>query len=121
MPRGNASRRLIAAMCLILFQVQLFAASTLGCLHDAGSAAAAGCPLHHADVGPAANANADSSGGLSHCAKCALSAGLHHLAVIGVSALPGLSRLPAVHATPDRHFYQYIPESFLRPPIALLS
>ena len=121
MPRANTSRLVIAAMCLMLFQVQLFAASTLGCLHDAGNAAAAGCPLHHAGLGPAVHADVNDSGAQPHCAKCALSACLHHLAVIGAGPLPGLSRLPPAHPAPHRHFYRYIPESVLRPPIPLLS
>jgi hypothetical protein len=116
------SRRLILVFVLVLFQIQVLAAATLGCLHGDGSDGLSGvCPNHlpaHAYVQaqPGVGETGDASGALD-CIKCALSLGLH--AMPGAApVLPVLApRSPAV-ATQPCHFYRLSPDFQLRPPIS---
>lgn len=125
--------RVIAVLCLLLFQVQVFAASALGCRHNDASVS----PFHHcammiaqqaatkhaeADAGfardLAADAGADST--LGDCQKCALNLCAASWHLLGSSAEvtphPGFAVLASL---PSRHFYHHAPERFLKPPIAL--
>jgi hypothetical protein len=125
MRRKAVRHRLLLALCLLLFQGQLLAVSSLGCLHDGGrgNGSPGDCPLHGglADGGAAAAQSGNGSSGDDgplDCPKCVLSLGLGHLvqpAVPTLSApLPARGNAPL----PARHFYRFTPDPFFRPPIA---
>ena len=114
-------RTLILGLALALFQIQVFAAATLGCLHAGGvDGLASVCPNHL----PAYDQAADKAeGGESRddlgtldCTKCALTLGLHAIPG-GIAVLPVLQpRSPAI-ASQACHFYRHAPDAQLRPPI----
>jgi len=114
-------RTLILALVLALFQVQVFAAATLGCLHAGGvDASTVLCPNHlpaHDQAADQADRGESSDDlGTLDCTKCALTLGLHAIPG-GVAILPVLQpRSPAV-ASQACHFYRHAPDSQLRPPI----
>jgi hypothetical protein len=106
-------------MVLVLFQLQVFAAASLGCLHaDGADGVASVCPYHLADQdqGQSDAGVSDEVPGALDCTKCALTLGLH--AVPGaVPALPVLVPRSPIVATQACHFYRHAPDSYLRPPI----
>ena len=114
--RGRA--RVLIGLCLLLMQAQLFAASTLGCLHladpAAGGDAKAACPFHQAAAG---NSDGQTAVAPLDCQKCVL-----HCAVGASGLLRATIDLPAPsapdvpEAAPNRHYYSFSPDSFLRPP-----
>lgn len=111
-------RTLILGLVLALFQIQVFAAATLGCLHAGGvDGPASVCPNHlpaKNQAEPPADLQADP--GALDCTKCALTLGLHAIPG-GVSVLPVLQpRSPAI-ASQACHFYRHAPDAPLRPPI----
>jgi hypothetical protein len=118
-------RTLILGLVLALFQIQVFAAATLGCLHAGGvDASTSLCPNHlpvqNQSETPADRqadpAGADDDLGTLDCTKCALTLGLHAIPG-GVAILPVLQpRSPAV-ASQACHFYRHAPDAQLRPPI----
>jgi len=132
--------RVLLALCLLLFQLQLFAASALGCRHagdaavaGAGDGTVSGCP-HHAPSGsdpadsvdggpgdagdPAASPGTDPDTSLTDCAKCALHLGLSHaMASAGTADLPHLRPGRSDPLSP-RHFYQFTPDPLQKPPRA---
>ena len=127
-------RRLIAGLCLALFQVQLFAASTLGCLHDGGADRPAACPFHlaasdgademvdDADAySPASKqAVAESTPAdtdLLDCPKCALHLGLHHLRNTPTEVLAALPQGSEASPSPRLHFYRFVADLIIKPPI----
>ena len=113
-------RYLILVVVLGLFQLQVFAAATLGCLHaDGADAPASVCP-NHLPVQVQSQSDAGEPGdvpGTLDCTKCALTLGLHTMPG-AVPLLPVLvPRSPTV-ATQACHFYRHAPDSHLRPPIS---
>ncbi len=114
--RGSA--RVLIGLCLLLMQAQLFAASTLGCLHladpAAGGDAKAGCPFHQA-----AGGNTDSQAAFTplECQKCVLHCAVGASGLLRATIdLPALSTPDVPEAAPNRHYYSFSPDSFLRPP-----
>ena len=82
-------------------------------------AAAVGCQFHQGVIDYADTAGSDPA---LECHKCVL-----YLAVGGalqitspflILALPIRS---ATESSPERHFYRFVPDSFSRPPITLIS
>lgn len=113
--------RLLVLLVLLMVQVQLYAASTLGCRHGGEPAATqanvAGCPMHRA---AAADPAADQPDRPFDCQKCALHCG------VAAQALPAPAAILPQDLAPERpmllserHFYRFSPESPLRPPIAI--
>ena len=128
--RGELKHRsLIVALCLALFQVQLFAASTLGCLHDSDIAMSVGCPFHStgdgaqvltavaavAVAGSAAPMPADTD--LLDCPKCALNLGLHYAVAAPIVIIASTPHHAEAHALPELHFYRFTPKRSKKPPI----
>jgi hypothetical protein len=123
-------RRLIVALCLVLFQVQLFAASTLGCLHDSAAAVSGGCPFHiPADRDQVATADAAAAvatsvtpmpadADLLDCPKCALNLGLHYAVAVPVVSIASTPQHAEAQSLPELHFYRFTPKRFKKPPIA---
>ncbi|MGB5735801.1 MAG: hypothetical protein WBM40_15305 [Thiohalocapsa sp.] len=125
-------RRLIVTLCLALFQVQLFAASTLGCLHDSDAALSGGCPFHvsvaadGAQVAAAAAATDTATAmpadaGLLDCPKCALNLGLHFAASVPVVTIGSTTSHAQAQSLPALHFYCFTPKQTKKPPIAVAS
>ncbi|MCF7989318.1 MAG: hypothetical protein K9M02_02630 [Thiohalocapsa sp.] len=119
--------RIIALLCLLLFQLQVFAASTLGCVHgDAGSAGPIHC-IHGADGGSAAATGSpdhDDGGERAGapCQKCSLghcASGWHLLPDAGVQSAPRPA--PVQAAGKACHYYHFTPDSWQKPPIPLSS
>jgi len=131
-------RRLIAGLCLVLFQIQLFAASTLGCLHDGNADRPIGCPFHlgmtEADDQAAnlvseapggrptpadsdTNASTSADNNLLDCPRCALHLGLHHLFSHAVEPTAVASRHSEDWPLPRLHFYRFVPDLITKPPI----
>ncbi len=118
-------RTLILGLVLALFQIQVFAAATLGCLHAGGvDGPASVCPNHllaKTQADAPTDLQADPGGpdddlGALDCTKCALTLGLHAIPG-GVAVLPVLQpRSPAI-ASQACHFYRHAPDAQLRPPI----
>ena len=120
-PAMKPSQRLpktLILVCLLIMQAQVWASATLGCRHQAGSAApsVAACPFH------APSSHKPDQGHPARpldCQKCVL-----HLAVgvpalaAGVPALPPLLGHSAPPVRAERHFYRFTPDSIHRPPIA---
>jgi hypothetical protein len=116
--------RLFATLCLLLFQLQVFAAGTLTCVH-AGQhdMATAGCPHAPGGGAPGTAAPAGDNEGdraITPCQKCNL-----NLCAAGWHLLPGqpmaLSPMDAVIPAPlpGRHFYLFSPDGLLKPPIPI--
>ena len=126
MIRGLRHKRFIALLCLLLFQLQVFAASTLGCAHNDAGAGAVHC-MHGvlADDAPADHAqHVDQAGDATGapCQKCSLghcAAGWHLLADALEPSLPRYA--PVQTAGSACHFYHFTPDGWLKPPIRLLS
>jgi len=138
-PTGRINRRrLIAGLCLVLFQVQLFAASTLGCHHAGNADRPIGCPLHLGTTQAddlAANrvseapgdrptaADADAMGATSadtnplDCPRCALHLGLYHLFSSAIEPTAVASRHAEDWPLPRLHYYRFVPELITKPPI----
>jgi hypothetical protein len=124
MSRHPVQMRLLAALCLLLFQLQVFAAGTLGCVHDAdGQPPALGCG-HMLGGVDAAGPSSESGDGLdlssADCQKCNLSlcaAGWHLLA--GQTLTFPAVEVAAPTPLPSRHFYLYSPDGLLKPPISV--
>ena len=116
-------RRLIVPLCLFLFQVQLFAASTLGCLHSSAAPVSGGCPFHvPADsdqvVTDSASAEPMPAGAdLLDCPKCALNLGLHYAAAVPVVTIASTPQHAEAQSLPGLHFYRFTPKRFKKPPI----
>lgn len=121
--------RLIVALCLTLFQVQLFAASTLGCLNATAAGTATGCPFHTLAGGKQTSAEDSAASALPSavppsaaadpldCPKCALKLGLHCAATVPVLSLIPSLRPADAHPLPARHFYRFSPKQPEKPPI----
>ena len=114
--------RILVALCLLIVQAQLFAGSALGCRHldqSASDPTSAGCPLHAAEALGLDNAD---SAPLLDCQKCALHCAIgvnaQMAAEIGVLMWQPQAR---PDRSPERHFYQFTPESSFKPPTARLS
>jgi hypothetical protein len=114
----------------MLFQVQLFAADTLGCLHGGTEPVRAGCPFHVAERQAfAGDGGADhgrnealpASADLLDCAKCALQAGLHHAVAAPMMASAATPLPPENRPLPARHFFRFIPRQPKKPPILLVG
>ncbi|MGB5831944.1 MAG: hypothetical protein WBG92_08130 [Thiohalocapsa sp.] len=130
MRRQIFNRRLIAGMCLVLFQVQLFAASTLGCLHQSLEDLPVNCPFHSSGVEDEASSDAIGAeafkavdpalvnGSLLDCPKCALGLGLFHAAGAQTLTAPSAAQRSEAEPLPARHFYRFTPKQFRKPPIA---
>ncbi|KAA6185393.1 hypothetical protein F2Q65_08950 [Thiohalocapsa marina] len=134
MIRRTDIRRLVLLLSLTLFQVQVMASWTLGCLHaDEPAASAPTCPMHAAAASADTSAgapvqdqpqgDADASGpsgtSLLDCPKCALGIAIGQFDHHGAEPLWPLSARQAEPcALRAGHFYRFRPESFLRPPIA---
>jgi len=124
MSRHPAHIRLFAALCLLLFQLQVFAAGTLGCAHSGKDhKASSGCP-HALAGGGGAFAAMDAGDTLDDpaapCQKCNLSlcaAGWHLLPGEAVVLPPAGAAITA--ALPGRHFYLFSPDGLSRPPISV--
>jgi len=118
MKLSRTTAKIVALLCLLLFQAQLYASVSLGCRHTdeaVADASTSACPFHRALAGE------DDTGGLDKaldCQKCAL-----YLAVGGplqISASASISVPPmraVTEPSPGRHFYHFIPDPFSRPPI----
>jgi hypothetical protein len=128
--RGKLTyRRLIVAFCLVLFQVQLLAASTLGCLNDNGGAVSGGCPFHvpaQADRYAADAATLDvassvapmpADADLLDCPKCALNLGLHYAVAVPVVTIASTPQHANGQPSPELHFYRFTPKQTKKPPI----
>jgi len=131
--RGKLThRRLIVALCLVLFQVQLLAASTLGCRHDNRAAVSDGCPFHvpaQADrvAADAATLDVTSSvvtvvtmpadADLLDCPKCALNLGLHYAVAVPVVTIASPPQHANGQPSPELHFYRFSPKQTKKPPI----
>jgi hypothetical protein len=112
--------RFLVLLILLLVQVQLYAAATLGCRHGsepAAQASVAVCPMHRAS---AADPPADQPDRPFDCQKCALHCG------VAAQSLPAPAAVLPQDLAPERpmliserHFYRFSPESPLRPPIAI--
>ncbi len=105
------------ALCLLLVQLQVFAAATLGCLHNpASSPGGVGCPYHLAATPQATHTD---GGTLLHCQKCALHATVagHQLASASMD-VPVAIAATIVSPLPARHFFRHTPSSPLKPPIS---
>lgn len=120
-------RHIAAVACVLLLNLQLFAANALGCVHQPGNAAAViDCPHTHGVAGAEAAALA-ASGGVDSataepCQKCDLGkvAGAWHLVLTPSPLLlsqPAL--LPAAH--PVAGAPAYTPDGLLRPPRPLFG
>ncbi|MCO5762355.1 MAG: hypothetical protein NHG36_12700 [Chromatiaceae bacterium] len=140
MKLSRATLRTILALCLLLLQGQLLAASLLGCRHagppERLPAPHAGC--HLAAAGPQAPGVAQSPADeLSpavgvpspmlpaswlDCHKCNLQLSIG-VSLQGDDGLVPAILVPRPPATPlaDRHFYRFVPEPVSRPPIPTLS
>lgn len=123
MARHPTRMRLLAALCLLLFQLQVFAAEALGCVHAEQSTtpSVAGCPHAVADSSFAAPELGDAPDApMADCQKCnlGLCAATWHLMPWQMPALPVIE--PAVPAPlPDGHFYLFSPDGLLKPPISV--
>ena len=124
-------RRLIVALCLALFQVQLFAASTLGCLHDSDVALSGGCPFHVSIAADGAQVAAGAEtksakpvpadADLLDCPKCALNLGLHYAASVPVMTVVPTPSHAQAQPLPALHFYRFTPKQIKKPPIPVAS
>jgi hypothetical protein len=129
MRRKLRHQRLIVALCLALFQVQLFAASTLGCLHDSAAPVSGGCPFHvSAASDPVAAVNAKAAftasaapmpadADLLDCPKCALNLGLHYAAAVPLVIIASTHHQAEAQSLPGLHFYRFTPKRLKKPPI----
>ena len=118
----HRAAKLVVVLCMVLYQVQLYAAAVMGCQHSAegdSGVLASGCPYHKTAGDD--NAPLEPTRALD-CHKCAL-----HLAMGGVIEVNSpivLSFLPqrsSNESRPEQHFYCFIPDSFFRPPIEVTS
>jgi hypothetical protein len=110
--------RLFAVLCLLLFQLQVLAAATLGCAHEAsGLPAPTACPH---SLGGAADSGDDLATADTECQKCNL-----NLCAAGWHLLPGQAPLlPAFEDAqpaplPGEHYYLFSPDGLLKPPIPI--
>jgi len=114
MSSRHTTSRVILALCLVLFQVQILAASSLGCRHER-SAPPVHC-AHHLGVAGATTVDQAQGAPPLGCIKCDL------VDVLQPAAAPGMSlaSIPYRSAASTRvplHFYRHCPEPSLRPPI----
>jgi hypothetical protein len=142
MKLSRATLRTILALCLLLLQGQLLAASLLGCRHagppERLPAPHAGCHLSAADpqapgVAPSLAYELSAAAGVPSpsptlpaswldCHKCNLQLSIG-VSLQGDDGLVPAILVPRPPATPlaDRHFYHFVPEPVSRPPIPSLS
>ena len=109
--------RFLILLCLLTLQVQLLASSTMACKHARANGAALSCPLH---MGASASADADKADSLLDCQKCALGLFLgccHQLVSAYWPSPPPISHVKSARG-PD-HFYHFVPDRMIRPPISL--
>jgi hypothetical protein len=117
--------RAVALICLLLLQVQAFAAATLNCRHAgeqqsdySGGVVATACPYgtHLSNGSP--DAGEPTGSPLGECQKCSLGLCLlGGLALIGGDASPFVHRPPTFAPVPGRHFYRFSPDQWVKPPI----
>jgi hypothetical protein len=121
-------RHIAAVACVLLLNLQLFAANALGCVHQPGNAAAVvdcphmalGAPEGAVPAAALASSSADSgvdSVSGEACQKCNLGkvAGAWHLVITPSPLLPSRPELlPA--ARPVAAAPHYTPDGLLRPP-----
>jgi len=111
--------RLLVALCLVVFQVQLVAAATLGCRHFPEPASSTeACPYHRTAGDRTANPESER---LLDCQKCALhcAIGVQGLVPAGLELADApLPAPPEAQAQPS--FASLAPDLFLKPPISTL-
>ena len=118
MHRSRALTRLVLLLTLLVLQAQVLASAALGCRHltesedDAGAVAV--CPMH----GQMAQQGAPEPEPLLDCQKCVLhfAVAVHPLAA-AAPVLPGAGSPGEPAGLPERHYYRFIPDSLLNPPI----
>jgi hypothetical protein len=104
-------------LCLFTLQAQLLASSTMACKHARTGSATLTCPLH---MGMSVSVDADKAGSLLDCQKCALGVflgGCHQLVSAYLPSPAPISHVKAARG-PD-HFYHFVPDRSIRPPISL--
>lgn len=119
--------RVIALLCLLMLQVQAYAAGSLACRHSGEAQAESvaighktGCPHgpHLTDGGAAGAAQAETAVG--DCQKCSLGLCLFGgLGLIVPHATSIAHAPPTFGPVPSRHFYSFSPDRWVKPPISL--
>lgn len=113
----RTSARVLILLCLFTLQAQLLASSTLVCKHARTGGATLTCPLH---MGASAATGTDKVDSLLDCQKCALGVFLgccHQLVSVYLPSPAPISHVKSARG-PD-HFYHFVPDRSIRPPISL--
>jgi hypothetical protein len=121
----RCSNRLLILLLLFALQGQALAAVALACAHaqaDVMQSQGPACPYHLASSPSAASDDHSPEQNRFDCQKCSLISlcSVYFAQALSASA-PSNAPKPIIEATPLRHFYRFISDLALRPPIAAPS